>query len=372
MIERAAFVERFLLPLVEGGDVHVSAPLGFSALSAFELEDDDSAAERGLSSARWAVARELLCDAEPPSLDEESLRIAIASHDLLFLAHPEGPELARGEGHRRVAAGCVALVAGLPASAEATELVARHTLLHRLTQAVRLDVRVSFWAGRRDFRGQAPPPRLTAWPRLRRVSEERSQVGCLAEAATDASGGADAARTLLRASPLTDLLNPLRTEPPFDLAGWEKIEAALGNQDVCRLVAYRWLEQGVVRCGGAFAAALIARLGSRARDDLRRGLALLSHLHLCLVVGDGQVRARALGAGPPDEARLADFCGLFAALHQAAPALCLPADVLSDPALRARCAAHAAACALACSPARLQELRALCARAVDARDDRAA
>src|SRR5262249_46018809 len=152
-------------------------------------------------------------------------------------------------------------------------------------------VRVSFWVGRREFRGQVPPARLTAWPRLRRVVEERTRTSCLSELAGDPLGGAEAVRALLQASPLTNLFTLERAEPVLEVCGgeWDSglergLLAALGDPAICRLVIARWLEDGVERAGAAFAAALVRRLGPRRRDLLvPTCLALCCHLHLCLL-----------------------------------------------------------------------------------------
>src|SRR5439155_25786446 len=126
--------------------------------------------------------------------------------DLLFLYHPaSGNPAPRTRRLREVARGA-ALLARLPRTADADVLVARHTVLHLFPTLSRTDVRITFWAGRREFHGQTAPARLAAWPRVRRVREERWNVNCLAEAGSDAAGGAEVVRALLAASPPTDLL----------------------------------------------------------------------------------------------------------------------------------------------------------------------
>ena len=95
---RARFVEKFLLPLVAGGEVHAGAPIGHAGLVRMLDAAADSALEGRLQDARWAVARELQRRAIPPRLDEESFALAVALHDLLFLYHPDaGPPGARSE-----------------------------------------------------------------------------------------------------------------------------------------------------------------------------------------------------------------------------------------------------------------------------------
>ena len=361
MITRAQFVESFLLPLCAGGAVHVGAPLGGGGLSRLLAEPGDTEVERVLSSARWAIACELQITAIPPALDEHSLRLAVAAHDLLFLHHPAaGNPAARGNKLRQVAAGAAAL-ARLPRTTDADELVARHTVLHLLPSLSRTDVRISFWAGRQEFHGQEPPARLSAWPSVRRVNEERWQVGCLAEAAADAGGGAEVVRALFSGSPLTDLLTPVRLDPRLDFSS---LSALLADPEICRIVAYRYLESGIEKVGGAIAQAALALLGARQPGDAAAfALSFVCHLHLCLLAGDregGSADPRRLG-GRGDPA-LRDFFGLFFAARRGAPALSLPADIERDPQKSRRADEYAAACGEICGPIRSRELAATVAR----------
>lgn len=381
MIRRAPFIERFVLPLVEGGELHVSAPLGFGGLSRLADEPDDSAAERRLGEARLAVCAELLPEPVTPTLDEDSLRLAIALHDLLFLFHPDAPASMQGTSHRHVATGC-ALLAALELPDDPRDLVARHTLLHQLADLSRHDVRITFWAGRREFHGQNPPARLTAWRSLRRVTEERFTVPCLAELAGDPLGGGEAVRTLLAASPVTNLLDPLRGEPYFELRGGADDDvlpvapgvcAVLGDASLCRLVVNHWLELGIERTGAAFAQALLGCLGRRRDDSLYpRLLMLLGHLHLCVVVAGPAARAELLRTATHSSPGLRDFCALFAALWHTAPRLATPPDLPRNAALFHAAAEHQRACAEIVAADRLAELRGLIARSIDSAGEVAA
>src|SRR5206468_5087380 len=114
----------------------------------------DPVAEAELESRRWALARELQLRPIPPPLDEETLRLAAALHDLLFLYHPaSGSPAPRTRRLREVARGA-ALLARLPRTSDPDVLVARHTVLHLFPTLSRTDVRITFWAGRREFHGQ--------------------------------------------------------------------------------------------------------------------------------------------------------------------------------------------------------------------------
>lgn len=95
-------VSRFLLPLVTGGQVHVGRPLDRKAVAALvagwastdarkrfaQLGPEELRAGEDLTKARAAHARTLLLDPRPPPLDESTLRLGAALHNLLLLSHP--------------------------------------------------------------------------------------------------------------------------------------------------------------------------------------------------------------------------------------------------------------------------------------------
>src|SRR5262245_60337613 len=94
------FVAEFMLPLCRGGALHVGRPLGLRAVQALAARlapagkdvvpgaDDEQNAALELRELRAGRARALLMDAPAPALDETSLRLAAAVHDILALAHP--------------------------------------------------------------------------------------------------------------------------------------------------------------------------------------------------------------------------------------------------------------------------------------------
>jgi hypothetical protein len=150
------FAEQFLLPLVRGGTLHVGAPLGRVGLEKLRAASLDGALAADIALARQAVAAELLFDPIPPPLDLEALRLAVAAHDLLFLAHPRAAAVGV-RGRLGDIAEFASKLAKLPPTLDADTLVARHTLLHLLPALGRTDVRVSFWVGKREFHGEEPP-----------------------------------------------------------------------------------------------------------------------------------------------------------------------------------------------------------------------
>src|SRR6516225_1408636 len=134
------FLSAFVVPLVRGGAVHVGRPLGPEALDrlarAAAAAEPEAAAT--LAASRLAVAARLLPTSSPPALDETSLRLAGALHDLLALSHPGlgGPGIINRQ--QRIAYAAFALAAvGPPPSAR--EAVDRHSLLARLPEIARVD-----------------------------------------------------------------------------------------------------------------------------------------------------------------------------------------------------------------------------------------
>ncbi|HEX2568632.1 MAG TPA: hypothetical protein VH877_03665 [Polyangia bacterium] len=361
-----AFGRQFLLPLVAGGQLRVGAPLGERGLTrlveAAREPGHDVQLEAAIGEARAETAATLLVDPIAPQIDVATLRLAVALHDLLFFLHPAaaGP-LVRDRRLEQVAE-YAAELARLPATTDADDLVARHTVLHLFPELGRNDVRVTFWAGRREFHGEEPPGRLLAWRNLRRVREERWRVNCFSEAAAHPLGGA-VVRALLDGSPLTDLLHPLRAEPKFELG---RAASVLVEPQVCRLVAYHLLAQGLDRVGSTLGQAMLVELERPGTWRARFVLAFASHLHLCQALasreagGGGGARRH----GMPGDLPLRDFYGIYAALARLTPELAAPSDVRRDPRLMARVNEYAANCEAICGTNRTTELRSLIARAI--------
>jgi hypothetical protein len=74
-----SFIERFVLPLVAGGTLHVAAPLGRAGLLKLRDTPQDPALVAEVFAARSEVANGLLIDPIAPQLDLEALRLAAAS-----------------------------------------------------------------------------------------------------------------------------------------------------------------------------------------------------------------------------------------------------------------------------------------------------
>ena len=360
-----SFLADFFLPLVAGATVRVGAPLGAVGLRKLVDEKPPIELDAAIADARMSFARTLLFNPILPRLDVAALRLGVALHDLLFLLHPAASGAMVRDKRVKQVAEHAAEAARLPPTVDADDLVARHSVLRAFPGMGRTDVRVSFWAGRQEFHGEEPPARLLAWPKIRKVRQERWRASCFVEAAAHPLGN-PVVRALLDGSPLTDLLHPVRIEPKLSLA---RMADVLVEPESCRLVAYAYLGEGLDRVGGALAQATLVELDGRDPRRARFVLAFVAHLHICTALGDthrgdapGTLRAAGLGAA--SEPALRDFVGLYPAIRRAAPTLSAPFDVRRSADLLATLDAHAAACETICGVKRTDELTALVARAI--------
>ncbi|HZL19178.1 MAG TPA: hypothetical protein VFG23_15690 [Polyangia bacterium] len=329
------FVSRFLLPLVQGGALHVGRPFGPSAIARLlapggaQAEGDGSDPIEALAGVRRGVAARHLPTMVAPPLDEASLRLGAALHNLLALGHPAlaGPGLSRRQ--ERIAAAALALAQiGPPGSAR--EAVNRHSLLARLPEIVRVDRTVRYWIGRQIFEGRTPPRRVTALPGLRRVRIDRTSRSWLREIGIP-SVGRRAFLALNAASPLGEALDPLRLEPPI---GWGRILPILRFPAIARMVAGAAVELGIDRTGDALAGALYRFAGFHdppiglpaSGEAVAFALTFLAHA----VWLDGLFGAsRGAGAAPapqPMDSGL-ELAVVLTAASRVRPALVWPADV---------------------------------------------
>lgn len=332
----APFVSRFLLPLVKGGALHVGRPLGARAIASLlrtwqpavrsgfssiaELAEEDAVTE--LARLRQARARALIHAMPTPPLDEVSLRLGVATHNLLALGHPGlGAGLGGGRGGERRQEQIVAStlpIADLGPPPTAEEAVRRHSLLARIAEITRTEHTVDYWAGRRRFVGQAPPAALLALPRVRRVSSTSLRKVWFKEIGVPVCGR-PLWIAILRASPLGEALDPLRLDPPL---AWERILPVLRFAPLCRLVTGNLLELGLESAGGSMVAALLRFMSMHASagatpEAVAFAVKLLGHAfwlqHLFR----------------PDEtiAGASDLAALLVAAAEVEPSLIWPADV---------------------------------------------
>lgn len=263
-----AFLERFALPLVAGGELHVGRPLDAEDLQLLEAElVIEGAASMAIYAARRHRAARIRLYPVALPLDAPALGALVGLHNLLFLNHPDADRWwTRGKTIGRLRAFTAACLEQPPATDE--ELVARHTLLANLPRLTRTDTQIKYWAGTRTYEGMPAPARLLRWRGLRRVREQQFQINILAQSGEVEDDGPLLQR-LLRWSPLTDLLSPWRPAPPFS---WGAVTPYLRRPSLCRLVCHRYLEQGLDRVGPPLARAFWRLVDDEAQE--RRGEAL--------------------------------------------------------------------------------------------------
>jgi hypothetical protein len=359
------FVADFLLPLVHGGALHVGRPLGPGAVPrVLDMARRTVASPppggadpvRALAQARAEVAARYLPVPAVPPLDETTVRLGLALHDLLAMGHPDlaGPGVARRQD--RIAATARGLAAvGPPPTA--TDAVARHSLLGRLGEIVRVDRTVHFWLGRQTFVGRTPPSRITALPALRRVRVDQSSRSWLREIGIPGAGRA-AFLELNAASPLGEALDPLRLDPP---PGWGRMLSVIRFPALARVVAGAALDLGVERAGDALAAGLYRYVGMHdppvglraSGQGAAFALRFLSHVVWLDVLFRAQRGRSPATSDLPPVAGL-ELAVVLTAAERTRPELVWPQDVPADSdlgrAFRARLDVFAAQAAAAGSP----------------------
>ena len=291
----ANWVEHFLLPLVAGGSVEVGPPLGNATVSTI-LAAAEHGAPQALERARHKVAASLVADSPLYTLNEEDVRLGLVMHNLCCLQHPRIRRLSprrRAEIH----ACARALLSEVPSIDSQAALIRRHTLTHRIGTIARLDTKIQFWLGEREFLGRPPPSRMMKWPRLRRVAVE-SQTHLLSQLLDEADRALLAA--LRQASPLHSLLT-LSSEGEF--------------ADAVRSLRFSAIARAAVnahRADIAKLAPLLARwtcaLVQKKSAAARLAVQYLCHLHLVSLceseLGD---------VGDPRFTGLQDYAALFVA-----------------------------------------------------------
>ena len=208
-----------MAPLVLGGAIRPGHAIG--ARAALALGEGRLPADRELcarvGAARLHRARRLVpVDAVPdPAAAEWAL--AAALNDILQSANPEFDRSLRRRAASRILELAAAAVDRVPPPATLAEAIARHTWLARVPQVTRTDTSVRWWTGRAEFLGVEPPPRLQAWPQLRRVEVVRTPVPVLelSPLAVDRARLTETVAALLTRTPLTDLATCTRDAPAF-------------------------------------------------------------------------------------------------------------------------------------------------------------
>jgi hypothetical protein len=348
------FLQRFVLPLVAGGEVHVGAPIPSPEVERWAVDLDDASVElTAVDDARQVVISTLVC--RPPAfvLEADDLMLAVGLHNALFLVHPRAEEWSVTDRTRRKIIDAALAQVSRPLTHQRTRVMARHALLHNLFHLTRNDITVSWWTGRARFQGQKPPTRLTAWRGMRRVREDITVVDF--EELLSVPDTAPVIATLLRRTPLTQLLDSHPGAPPLH---WEDAVFLLRDAELARAIAYRLVPDAAPReqiVGPARLAAAFEQMLERAPDeaDVRAVAAFLVHLAALFCFAEIGLRepgaksplistvlaAEAAGQRPRG---LATLFALPSALAAVDPRIATPPGIVGVPALAARWAVHRA------------------------------
>lgn len=346
------FLERFVVPLVAGGELHVGAPIPVADVARWETELDSATVELvAVDEARTNVLSTLVV--RPPALvlGGDELALAAGLHNALFLVHPRADEWSVSDRQRRRIIDSALALVSQPLTHERKRVMARHALLHNLFQLQRRDTTVSWWTGRARFQGQLPSKRLTAWKEMRRVREEHVDVGfdeLLAVTDTQAITA-----TLMRRTPLTQLL---ASQPGAPSLHWEDAVFVLRDAELARAVGYQLVPGGgpieQVKEPSRLAAAFEQML-ERTPDesDVRAVAAFL--VHICALFALAEIHQRELTAKSPlistvlaaetagqRPRGLTTLLALPGALALVDPRLAQPPGVATLPALAARWRVH--------------------------------
>jgi hypothetical protein len=346
------FLERFVRPLVAGGEIHITAPIPAADVLRWETELDAATVELvAVDEARTGVLSTLVV--RPPALvlDGDELALAAGLHNALFLVHPRAELWSVSDRVRRRIIDTALSLVSRPLTRDRTRVMARHALLHNLFHLSRSDTTVSWWTGKARFQGQRPSRRLTAWKNIRRVREETTVVGF--DELLAVPDTAPIVATLLRRTPLTQLLDNHPGAPPLH---WEDAVFVLRDAELARAVGYALVPDAPARdqtSGPARLAAAFEQMLERAPDerDVRAVAAFLVHLSALFCIGE--LHMREVGAKSPlistvlaaetaaqRPRGLATLFALPGALAVVDPRLSIPPGIESQPALATRWQVH--------------------------------
>lgn len=349
------FLDKFVKPLVAGGELHIGPPIATADVDRWEQELAEASVELvAVDDARTAVLSTLVV--RPPALvlERDELALAAGLHDALFLVHPRAERWSVSDRQRRRIIDTALSLVSQPHSHNRTRVMARHALLHNIFHLTRADTTVSWWTGRARFQGQTPSRRLTAWRGVRRVREDVQVVDF--DELLAIPDTAPIVATLLRRTPLTQLLDSHPGAPPLH---WEDAVFILRDAELARAVAYRLVAADVPHrdqvAGPARLAAAFEQMLERTPEehDVRAVAAFLVHLSALFCLSELHLReqaaksplisqvlaAEAAGQRPRGLATLFALPGALAAVD---PRLATPPGIESVPALAARWKVHRA------------------------------
>ena len=286
----AEIFRRVLVPAVTGEALVIEKPFGRKAAFAaaevvggMEIGKDVVAIDQFLGATQLqqgeeALLRKLrrLANADistiTPRIDGGVVALAALLHDLVAAFHPDLPGMFRRDAPAKLLMATAGAITEVPAPSTVRAALLRHAWLGDLPRFSLVRTEVKWWVGGASFVGRTPPPRLLAWPNVRRVRRdnrnvellrlpdlfpERPDVAVLTEMHTRAMSA------FLSASPLTDLALAGRLSPPFS---WTTAAAQLVANPAGARLARRAIALGEE--GGKFARDVIASVAGEAASQL--------------------------------------------------------------------------------------------------------
>ncbi len=163
-------------------------------------------------------------------IDASVLRLGALLHDAVAAYHPDMAGVFRPNAPRKLLAATIAALGEVAPPATVRGALLRHAWLGELLHFSLARVDVGWWTGSARFIGRTPPPRLMAWPGVRRVRRDERTIALmrLPDLFEGMSRGevepalAEAYRRaitlFLHATPLTDLVLAGRETPAFEWA----------------------------------------------------------------------------------------------------------------------------------------------------------
>ncbi len=256
------FIDGFVAPLLQGGDVTVAAPVRPSDFHEL-LADVHTLRSGAVPHLRLARAQQLLADPALPDPDGEELALWVGLYNVLALDHPERERVwARSVTWQRVEqAARYWLQLSHPGNFE--EALVRHLSVGAFVDLVRRDQILSGPEGEQRFVGQEIPRRRLRWavPGALSVRDERLPWWT----APHAPEAERLLHDVLWASPITCLLRPNQAPP-----GWNPLTAApyLQERAFARVVCHTWSSsRNWIEIGGAVLGALLFTLTGRPPQD---------------------------------------------------------------------------------------------------------
>lgn len=297
----ARFARDFGVPFLMGGKCRIGDPLGRPGLNAVRHGLTLDAPLQDACDAQFVEAA-LWTDITPAPFDHDAATFLCAAHELFSTTHPQATSFyARTHLFAKAA---TQAINDLPHTLDPARLITRHLIARRMFRTNRTDIHVKWWTGNASFYGDEPPKRLTAWPGLRRVNQQRLTQPMWRLAMSGGDEELRVARQALMAavldqSPLTRLMfagDPLQKNLGFSLLlPWKHNGRRVSPLDcledrrLARAVVDKLLEDGLDVAGPAVALAMLQGLREGTSPYvLRRAAELCTHLAImaCLIEGE--------------------------------------------------------------------------------------